>query len=91
MTLEEIKIFIAVDFEEDDTLIQSMLDAGAEYIENAGVTSVSAKASKLYEHALARLVGHWYDNREAYKTGSRSYIVPESFQGMIHQLRTCYP
>lgn len=91
MTLDELKNFITVDFDDDDKLIQSMLEAGKEYIENAGVNSEKAKESKLYEHALARLVGHWYDNRESYKNGSNSYVVPDSFQGIIHQLRTCYP
>lgn len=90
MTLEELKQFIAVDFDDDDSLIAFLQETAEEYVQNA-VGERLPKDSKLYKHALAILVGHWYDNREAYKTGTNSYTVPDSFQSIIHQLRTCYP
>lgn len=61
MDLEELKLFMRVDDNEEDLLIQGLQSAAEEYLLNAGVYKDYDKF--LYLLAVKMLVGHWYENR----------------------------
>lgn len=62
MELDELKLFLRVDGEEEDELIQCLQLAAEEYLINAGVNKDYSK--ELYKLAVKLLVTHWYNNRE---------------------------
>ncbi|MBE6043546.1 MAG: phage gp6-like head-tail connector protein [Clostridium thermopalmarium] len=62
MELDELKLFLRVDGEEEDELIQGLQLAAEEYLINAGVNKDYSK--ELYKLAVKLLVTHWYNNRE---------------------------
>lgn len=85
MELEEIKLFLRVDSDEDDTLIEGLQLAGEEYLTNAGIIKDYTK--ELYKLAIRLLVSHWYDNRESVVIGSISKNLEFSLASMITQLK----
>ena len=62
MELDELKLYLRVDIEDDDTLIAALQKSAEEYLENAGVTKDYSK--ELYKLAIKLLVSHWYENRD---------------------------
>ena len=82
MNLDEIKLFLRVDGNEEDTLIQSLQLAGEEYLANAGVNKDYTK--ELYKLAIKLLVGHWYSNREVIGKANK---LAFSLDTMILQLK----
>ena len=63
MEIEELKLFLRIDGDYEDTLIATLQLAAEEYITNAGVTKDYTKPT--YGLAIKILVGHWYENRGA--------------------------
>ena len=67
MELSEIKNYLRVDFEDDDTLIEGLLSGAEDYIKNTtGKTFPEDSGGvkcKLYVLAVQMLVAHWYANR----------------------------
>ncbi len=61
MELEELKKYLKIENDEDDTLIETLQVAGEEYLANAGIKKSYSK--KLYTLAVKLLVTHWYQNR----------------------------
>lgn len=62
MELDELKLFLRVDGEDEDTLIQGLQLGAEEYLLNAGINKDYTK--ELYKLAIKLLVTHWYNNRE---------------------------
>jgi len=87
MELEELKVYLRIDHDDEDYLLQSFQKMAREYIKNA-VGEVD-KNNELYKFSEAILVGHWYENRELARIGNASYYIPDSFQSIIQQLRYC--
>ena len=89
IALKETKEYLRVDGDEDDSLIESLINASEEYLKNAtGKTFDST-------NPLARLfclvlVVDWYENRglTAGKIGQKIRPVIDS---MLTQLNYCYP
>lgn len=88
MELEDIKQYLRIEHEEDDNMLEVLNTRASMYIKNA-VGNID-KQNELYHMAVIVLVGHWYDNRQVFQTGSNSYSVPHSFEAIIQQLRYCY-
>ena len=82
MELEELKLFLKVDSEDDDILIGSLQLAAEEYMDNAGITKNYLK--ELYKLSIKLLVGHWYENREVIGKADK---LAFSLGSMIIQLR----
>ncbi|HLR91833.1 MAG TPA: head-tail connector protein [Atopostipes sp.] len=89
MELEEIKQFLRIDHDEDDQMLENFITRAKMYIKN-GVGKIDNE-NELFKMAITVLVGHWYDNRELARIGNASYSIPHSFEGIIQQLRYCYP
>jgi uncharacterized phage protein (predicted DNA packaging) len=89
MGLEEIKKYLRVDGDEDDDLIQTMLEAGKEYIKNAvgEYDDTNSTANIL----LAAAVQNMYDNRELMQSEQQLKKRMEyTFQSIILQLQMRY-
>ena len=89
ITLKETKEYLRVDGDEDDSLIESLINASEEYLKNA-----TGKTFDNTNH-LARLfclvlVVDWYENRglTVGKVGEKIRPVIDS---MLAQLNYCYP
>jgi uncharacterized phage protein (predicted DNA packaging) len=61
MTLDELKIFLRIDGNDDDLLIESLQKSAEEYLTNAGILKDYSK--ELYKLGIKILVTHWFDNR----------------------------
>lgn len=84
MNLEELKVWLRVDGDEDDNLIASLQFAAEQYLNNAGIKK--DYNNELYKLAISLLVTHWYENREP--TGKADKLA-FSLDSMITQLRYC--
>jgi len=84
MNLEELKVWLRVDGDEDDNLIASLQFAAEQYLNNAGVVKDYSK--DLYKLAISLLVTHWFENREP--TGKADKLE-FSLSSIITQLRYC--
>ena len=85
MTLEELKLFLRVDDNEEDTLIQALQIASEEYLTNAGITKDYSK--QLYKLAIQILVGHWYENRHIDNYGKDVSKIAYTLDVILMQLK----
>lgn len=85
MELEELKVFIRVDGEDEDVLISTFKAAAEAYLLNAGIKE--DYTNKLYKLAVMLLVSHSYETRLPVLIGSISKNVEYSLQGIILQLQ----
>lgn len=67
MTLDEIKKYLRVDFDDDDTLIQSLVNTAIRYIQTqSGKQYIST--DEVWNNCIRLLVVHWYENRFLHPT-----------------------
>lgn len=85
MTLEELKLFLRVDGEEEDTLIQGLQLGAEEYLANAGIVKDYSK--ELYKLAIKILVSHWYENRSVETVGKNISKISFGVDTIITQLK----
>ena len=84
MTLEEVKNFLKVDFDDDDSLITLEIEAAEEYITDAvGQYKESSARMKLL---LLNIVSALYENR-VYTVMQTSEKVQYSLRSMVLQLQ----
>ena len=81
--IDEVKQYIRVDDDADDTQIEALIQASSAYLSNAGIGAEKAE-KPLYKLAQMLLVGHWYDNREP--TGNATKLA-HGLAGIILQLQ----
>lgn len=82
INLSEVKDYLRITFDDDDSVIINLMDAATEYLINAGcVLDFNKNLSKL---ALCMLVAHWYDYRGV--QGDEKYF-PMGLQTIILQLK----
>ena len=62
LTLEKAKLFLRVDGDEENTLIQSLINSAVEYIETAtGLDAESQKDVELCDTLQSFLIMQWYN------------------------------
>ena len=81
MDLDEIKLYLRVDTEDDDTLIESLKETAEQYLTNAGVKS--HYENPLYCTAIKMLIANWYDTRDS--AGGKD-TISNMFKSIITQL-----
>lgn len=84
MNLEEIKLWLRVDSDEENNLIIGLQFAAEQYLNNAGIKK--DYNNELYKLAIHLLVTHWYENREP--TGKADRLA-FSLDSMMAQLKYC--
>jgi len=82
--LEEIKNYMKIDEDYDDSLINSLIESANIYMVNAGVKNFD---NALYKLAIKMLVLHWYENREIIGNANK---LSFSLDNIITQLKYCY-
>ena len=77
LTLEEAKNYLRIDYDEDDSLLQSLMTATVDYLRDA-IDDFDKKVTK--EKFIKRakilacvLLQEWYDNREQRESKDLSY------------------
>ncbi|MGG7145138.1 head-tail connector protein [Clostridium nigeriense] len=85
MDLEELKLFLRIDGEEEDTLIEGLQLGAEEYLKNAGITKDYSK--ELYKLAIRILVSHWYENRSVETVGKNVSKIAFGLDTIITQLK----
>lgn len=85
MDLEELKLFLRVDGEEEDLLIESLKIGAEEYLTNAGINKDYSK--QLYKLAIKILVTHWYENRAVENIGKNVSKITFGLDTIILQLK----
>ena len=82
MDLQEVKLYLKIDHDEEDDFLTGLLKASELYLENAGCKT--NYKNELYSLAVKLLVSHWYENRCI--TGNFGYLE-FSLNPIIIQLR----
>ncbi|WP_291648934.1 head-tail connector protein [Clostridium sp.] len=85
MDLEELKLFLRIDGEEEDSLIEGLKIGAEEYLTNAGINKDYNK--ELYKLAIKILVNHWYENRAVETTGKNVSKVAFGLDTILIQLK----
>lgn len=90
VTLDQVKEYLKVDFEEDDLLITGMIAAAQEFIYNytESTTYFASGIPYSFTIALLTLVSHWYEQRMV--IGEYSALVnelPWVFTGILNFYR----
>ncbi len=87
MDLDEVKNFLRVDFDDDDTYIQLLIDGAKEYIINAiGFFDNSIARMRIL---LLLLVGYMYESR-SYMIENKSDKVAYPWRSIVLQLQLEY-
>lgn len=65
MTLEEVKSYLRIDYEEDDNLLDSLIEISEEYIDSCVGTAYKSdeKAIKLANLLQKKLISDMFENR----------------------------
>lgn len=83
--LEELKLFLRVDFEDFDEEIKEFQKSAEEYLTNAGVTK--NYESSLYKQAIKVVVAYWFERKFNLNINKSSKVMSWSLEGIIAQLR----
>ena len=65
MTLEDVKSYLRIDYEEDDNLLDSLIEVSEEYIDSCVGTAYKSdeKAIKLANLLQKKLISNMFENR----------------------------
>ena len=85
MDLEELKLFLRIDGEEEDSLIEGLKSGAEEYLTNAGINKDYSK--DLYKLAIKILISHWYENRVVETVGKNVSKISLGLDTIILQLK----
>lgn len=85
MDLEELKLFLRIDGEEEDLFIEGLQIAAEEYLTNAGIKKDYTK--ELYKLAIKILISHWYENRAVETVGKNVSKIAFGLDTIIVQLK----
>ena len=85
MSLEEIKLFLKVDHEDEEEFIQGLQLSAEEYLSNAGIKKDYNK--ELYKLAIKILISHWYENRNVETIGKNVSKVSFGLGTILLQLK----
>ena len=85
MDLEELKLFLRIDGEEEDSSIEGLQIAAEEYLTNAGIKKDYTK--ELYKLAIKILISHWYENRAVETVGKNVSKIPFGLDTILIQLK----
>ena len=84
MTLEEIKNYLRIDYEEDDIFLSSLIEVSEEYIDSCVGTTYKAdeKALKLANLLQRKLIADMFENRgtEIANSSKRDIMVDTIFE-----------
>lgn len=91
VTVAEVKAFLRIDHEEDDTFIKELIEAAQEWAEEYCGHSLethpdiegSTEPPKKFKLAIRQIVAHWYEHRDLIGTGN---IIPREVPMMARMV-----
>lgn len=97
--LDELKEYLRIDGDEEDTTLSSFIFAAQDFLKDAGVKQpkdyyliVDGKdVFARHRLAIMMLATHWYENRTIYANGNTKNEVPYGVQTLILQLKWVNP
>lgn len=93
MELQELKQYLRVEYEEDDSLISSLALSAQSYIKNkTGKTKIKLEAIEtddLFKTCVKMLVAHWYENRGNEVAGSITRKYSHAVDAIIDHISIC--
>lgn len=82
MTIDEAKLYLRIDTDEEDSEIQQLINASIGYIESTTGKKYN-DSSPLMDQLSLLLVSHWYTNRNLANKSSMIGEYPHSITDMI--------
>ena len=104
MTLDDAKLYLRVDTDDDDTLIQALITAAESYInqqtgktkrivgidQNGQPIYEDIKESELWKLAVKLLLAHWYENRGVETSGKVTTTkISHSVDALVNHIAMC--
>lgn len=87
VSLEDMKEYLRVDFDDDNELITNLILAGTQYIQNA-TGQIFTSSNNIAVMCIQLLVANWYSNRTPLQSG-RAVEIPYAISYLIPQLKYC--
>lgn len=87
MTLDDVKLYIRVDSNVEDSLIQDLMDAAQNYIQRM-TGKIYAPNDPVWNMAIKYLCSHWYENRDDTVVG-RDAKVDHTIDALISHIALC--
>lgn len=89
--LAEVKLYLRIDEDIEDELINSLISAAENYIKSASGKTRTAdgkplEEDELFKTAVKMLVAHWYDNRGTEYVGKTVSKIGNSFNMLLSQI-----
>lgn len=90
VTVEDQKTHMNVDFDDDDTIIASKIDAAESYVAELIGQSLAGMETvpEALKEAVRMLAAHFYENREAASFDGRGHELPFGFTALVTPHRT---
>lgn len=103
MTLEDAKLYLRVDGDEEDNQIQTLMTAAESYVRqqtgktkkivavDGEPTETDIASDALYTLCVKLLLAHWYENRGVEKASSRNTIakISHSVDALVNHISMC--
>lgn len=88
LDIEDVKLFLKVDYEDEDSFIENLILAAESYLKNATGKQFT-KANTLAVLYCNVLIEEWYNNRDLMEQKSTSNKVRFVLQSILLQLKYC--
>ena len=93
MLVEEIKTYLKIDGDAEDTLLLSFLTAAESYIKQTTGKTLKGEANidtdELYCQCVKLMVSHWYENRSSQVVGAVINNFDYSIAALINHIAIC--
>lgn len=103
LNIEDMKIYLRVDTDDEDGLIETQMLAADKYISGkvsktqalSGVNETGEKSyatlaeDPLYQQSVKLMVSHWYDNREIVAKGTIVTGIQHTVDAIIAHIEGC--
>ena len=86
MTLDDVKLYLRIDTDEEDSEVQTLINASIGYIESTTGKKYSDN-SPLMEQLSLLLISHWYSNRNSSNKSSIIGEYPHSITDMLISIK----
>ena len=82
-TLEEVKAYLRIDSEEEDTLLAALLLAAKEHCENYLQACLTSEVPTPVKQALLILTGHFYEQRAGEDIPNVVYVLLSPYRAHL--------
>jgi len=87
LSLDDVKLYLRVDINDDDGLIQDLMDGSIKYLERM-TGKASDTTDGVWKMAIKYLCSHWYENRDDTVAG-RDAKVDHTIDSLITHISLC--